>query len=60
MICTAFPDQYNTNKPVYFSSLDGVTWNGSPEPYAAQLSDIVSIEGYAAFQAGDFNGANVP
>lgn len=59
MICTAAPDQNNTNKPVYFSSSDGVTWNGSTEPYAAQLADIVDIQGYAPFQTGDFNGANV-
>jgi hypothetical protein len=59
MICTVFPDQNNLNKPAYFSSPDGVTWNGSPEPYAAQLSDIVDIQDYPPYQAGDFNGANV-
>ena len=59
MICTAAPDQNNTNKPVYFSSPDGAIWNGSPEPYAAQMSDIVDIQGYAPYQMGDLNGANV-
>jgi hypothetical protein len=59
MICTVYPDQNNLNKPAYFSSPDGITWNGSPEPYPAQMSDIVDIQGYAGFQAGDFNGANV-
>lgn len=59
MICTVFPDQNNLNKPAYFSSPDGVTWNGSPEPYAAQLSDIVDVQDYPAYQAGDYNGANV-
>ena len=59
MICTAYPDQNNLNKPAYFFSADGNTWNGSPQPYLAQLSDIVDIQGYSKFQAGDFNGANV-
>src|ERR1700730_2717 len=47
------------DKPVYFSSPDGITWNGTPEPYSAQLTDIVSIQGYAPFSSGNFNGANV-
>lgn len=47
------------DKPVYFSSPDGVTWNGVAEPYSAQLSDIISIQGYAPFSSGNFNGANV-
>jgi len=59
MICTAYPDQNNLNKPAYFSSPDGITWNGSPQPYQAQLSDLASIQGYAKFQTGNFNGANV-
>ena len=59
MICTVYPDQNNVNKPAYFSSPDGVNWNGSPEPYAAQLSDIVNMQDYPPFQADDFNGANV-
>ena len=59
MIGTAAPDQYGLNKPVFFSSPDGVTWNGSPQPYAAQFSDIISIPDYPSFQSGDFNGANV-
>jgi hypothetical protein len=59
MICTAYPDQNNLDKPAYFSSPDGITWNGSPQPYQAQLSDIASIEGYSNFQTGEFNGANV-
>jgi len=47
------------NKPLYFSSLDGVTWNGSVEPYPAQLTDVIEIPGYAGFNMGNFNGANV-
>jgi len=47
------------DKPVYFSSPDGVTWNGAAEPYSAQLSDIIAIQGYAPFSSGNFNGANV-
>ena len=58
MICTAGPYQSNISIPVYFSSPDGVTWNGAPAPYTAQASDVVNIQGYAGFQTGNFNGAN--
>jgi hypothetical protein len=58
MICTAQPI-YPSNWPAYFSSPDGVTWNGSLEPYEAQLADIIDIQGYAEYQSGIFNGANV-
>lgn len=47
------------DKPIYFSSPDGITWNGTPEPYSAQLTDVISIQGYTAFDSGNFNGANV-
>lgn len=47
------------DKPVYFSSSDGITWNGTPEPYSAQLTDIITIQGYTLFSSGNFNGANV-
>jgi len=47
------------NWPTYFSSPDGVVWNGTPEPYQAQLSDIVNIQGYSDYQAGGFNAGNV-
>jgi hypothetical protein len=60
MICTggsaASPGQ---DKPLYFSSPDGTTWNRSPEPYSAQVTDIISIQGYVPFSPGNFNGANV-
>jgi hypothetical protein len=59
MICTACTDPCTRGIPVYFSSPDGHTWNGSPEPYAAQVKDIVRMEGYDKYQDGDLNGANV-
>ena len=59
MICTGGPLGSPDGKPVYFSSPDGVTWNGSSEPYSARLTDIVTIQGYALFSSGNFNGANV-
>jgi hypothetical protein len=61
MICTGGQAANSGgDKPLYFSSADGTTWNGSPEPYAAQLSDIIpAIEGYSSFNSGNFNGANV-
>lgn len=59
MVCTGGAVDQVNNWPTYFSSPDGVTWNGSPEPYEAQLSDIVDIQGYPNYQYGGFNGGNV-
>jgi hypothetical protein len=58
MICTGGPPGI-VGFPVYFFSPDGITWNGSPEPYPAQLADIISIQSYDGFSTGNFNGANV-
>jgi hypothetical protein len=58
-IATALVGGGQANKPVYFSSPDGKIWNGSPEPYPAAISDIVSMEGYPGYVGGDENGANV-
>jgi hypothetical protein len=58
MVCTG--GAYDgSNWPTYFSSPDGVLWNGSPEPYQAQLADIVNIQGYSDYLAGGFNAGNV-
>ena len=59
LMCTAYPDKDGLNKPATFTSPDGAVWNGSPAPYAAQMSDIISIDGYDKFQAADINGMNV-
>jgi len=59
MICTALIDPNDLDKPAYFSSPDGLTWNGSPEPYSAQLSDRVSIPDDPAYATNDYNGGNV-
>jgi hypothetical protein len=60
MICTGGQAANSGgDKPVYFSSLDGSTWNGDPEPYSALLTDVISLQGYAPFSSGNFNGANV-
>jgi hypothetical protein len=59
MICTGGQAADSFTKPVYFQSPDGFTWNGTPEPYSAQLTDVISIQGYAPFNSGNFNGANV-
>jgi hypothetical protein len=59
MICTAFPDQYGNDQPAYFSSPDGVLWNGIPEPYAVQMSDLASIPNDSNYAGWDFNGGNV-
>lgn len=59
LMCTAYPDANGLNKPALFSSPDGLTWNGSPAPYAARRSDIITINGYEKFQDADINGMNV-
>lgn len=59
MICTGGQAGNSFTFPVYFSSPDGSIWNGVPEPYSAQLTDVININGYAGFSAGNFNGANV-
>lgn len=59
MICTTLVDTNGLDKPAYFSSPDGVNWNGTPEPYAAQLRDVVSIPNDATYAGYDFNGGNV-
>jgi hypothetical protein len=59
MICTALPDPQGLDKPAYFSSPDGLTWNGSVEPYSAQLSDLVSIPNDFYYENTDYNGGNV-
>jgi hypothetical protein len=59
MMCTGGQLGNVPNWPLYFSSPDGTTWNGTPEPYAAKQSDIIQMEGYAGFNAGNYNGANV-
>jgi hypothetical protein len=59
MICTGGQLGNIDTFPVYFSSPDGMTWNGTPEPYSAKLTDIINIQGYTGFSTGYFNGANV-
>lgn len=59
MICTSLVDQNSNDKPAYFSSPDGITWNGTPEPYSARLSDEVVIPNDPNYAGWDFNGGNV-
>jgi hypothetical protein len=59
MYATAYPDYQRTNRPVYFNSPDGKTWNGSPEPYHARKTDLVEIIGYDDKSRPNYNGANV-
>lgn len=59
LMCTAYPDKDGLNKPATFASPDGNVWNGSPAPYEAKLSDIISIDGYDKYKAADINGMNV-
>lgn len=59
MVCTAYPDADGLNKPAWFSSPDGDTWNGSPQPYSATLKDTLDIVGYPPYKDADINGVNV-
>ncbi|MHB8215929.1 MAG: Ig domain-containing protein [Candidatus Sulfotelmatobacter sp.] len=59
MICTIAVDQTSNGKPAYFSSPDGIVWNGTPEPYPAQLTDVVSVENDPLYPGYDYNGGNV-
>lgn len=59
MVCTAYPDKDGLNKPAFFRSPDGATWNGSPAPYSATMDDIVAMEGYESYPQADINGMNV-
>lgn len=59
VVCTVYPDKQDRNKPAYFSSPDGKTWNGQIAPYPADYTDIVSIEGYPNYADADINGMNV-
>jgi len=43
----------------YVSSQDGVTWNGVPEPYTAQVSDSVTVTNDPIYPTQDYNGGNV-
>jgi hypothetical protein len=59
MICTVLQEPADLDKPAYFFSPDGITWNGSPAPYAAQAIDVVSIPNDTNYFGWDFNGGNV-
>ena len=59
MICTVLVDPNSNDKPAYFSSRDGISWNGTPEPYSAKLSDVVSVANDPSYPGNDFNGGNV-
>lgn len=59
MVCTAYPDKNKLNKPSFYASRDGKSWNGSQEPYKATQQDIASIQGYPNYDGADINGMNV-
>ena len=59
MMCTAYPDANGKNKPAYFASPDGRTWNGAPALYSATQDDVVTIAGYDGYPEADINGVNV-
>ncbi len=59
MMCTAYPDQRDRNKPAYFKSADGLAWNGQPAPCRAGYDDIIAVEGYPQYDDADINGMNV-
>ena len=60
MICTVLPGPTGLDKPAYFFSPDGgSTWNGSPAPYAAQATDVLTVTNDNDYPTSDYNGGNV-
>ena len=59
LLCTVYPDVRGLNKPAFFASPNGRTWNGSPTPYVPTSNDIVRIHGYDKYADADVNGMNV-
>jgi hypothetical protein len=64
MVCTTGIDNVipgvANSKVAYFSTPDGITWNGTVEPYPAQISDLITaIGGDPNYPGWDFNGGNV-
>ncbi|HEX5219551.1 MAG TPA: hypothetical protein VFZ59_08275 [Verrucomicrobiae bacterium] len=59
LLCTVYPDARGLNKPAFFTSPDGDTWNGSPTPCIATSNDIIRIHGYEKYADADINGMNV-
>jgi len=59
LMCTCYPTDNDRNKPGFFSSPDGINWNGSPAPCAARKSDVITFEGYDKYPDADINGMNV-
>ena len=45
------------NRPVGFTSPDGLEWNGAA-PYAPTRDDLLQIDGYEPFAESDINGMN--
>jgi hypothetical protein len=59
MIYVFLPSSAGLDRVAYALSRDGVTWNGSPEPYTAQESDMVPVLNDPHYQSSDYNGGNV-
>ncbi|MBI4579305.1 MAG: hypothetical protein HY718_06355 [Planctomycetes bacterium] len=62
MVCTAYPVGDKLNKPVTFTVPAATTEPADRSPFApirASRNDLVSIGGYAPFDAADMNGMNV-
>jgi hypothetical protein len=59
VVATAYPDRLGRNKPIFFTSPDGKTWNCAPEPYVARDEDLVNVAGYPDYENADINGMNV-
>lgn len=57
LMATAYPDQQGMNKPSFFSSPDGLAWNGSTR-YEGKMSDVVDLVGYEGYSQADINGMN--
>ncbi len=59
LVCTALLRDTNLNKPVVFTSPDGMTWNGAKPPYVPSSKDLLALTGYPGWDSADVNGINV-
>lgn len=58
MVATAYPHEADgLNRPVGFSSPDGLHWEGEL-PHTAAYGDLLAIDGYEGWPTADINGMN--
>lgn len=59
LACTALDNGSGLNKPIILHSSDGEAWSDSLQPHRAKRADLLTMNGYPAFETADINGMNV-